>query len=179
MNKDEKLITKNEALTLLRVSDRALQKYAAQGKIEVRYIRGDSGRKEARYLENEVKKLQQEQERVIYRPSNSLTNTTEDNTPVPIRTSTPSVLEFTPEAFERFQKIFSPTLPPSEIKQKPILTLVEASTLTGLSKQKLVDAIKAQELPGAKVGNSWKVETQTLINYARSLVLGTLKVGNE
>jgi excisionase family DNA binding protein len=179
MKEDGRLITKNEALDLLRVTDRALQKYAAQGKLEVRYIRGDSGRKEARYIENEVKKLQEEQGRVIYRPTNSPPNLSEDNSPVPIRPNTPSVLEFTPEVFERFQKIFSPTLPPSEIKQKPILTLVEASTLTGLSKQKLVEAIKAEDLPGAKVGNSWKLETETLIHYARSLVLGTLKVGNE
>jgi excisionase family DNA binding protein len=178
MNQDEKLITKNEALDILRVSERALQKYAAQGKLEVRYIRGDSGRKEARYIEKDIKKLQEEQGRVIYRPSNSPTNSTEDHSPVPIRPNSPLVFELTPEIFESFQKILSPPLPPSEIKEKPILTLLEASTLTGLSKQKLVEAIKAKELAGAKVGNSWKLETQTLINYARSLVLGNPKIGN-
>lgn len=172
------LITRAEAIELLGISERQLQKYGATGKLKVMYVKGSRGQ-ESRYLRAEVEALAQEQSEIVTRaipfpsPGSKEATKSEREEPLNIPAITP-VHELPPlaaQALERLAELVSPSsLRPSELKEKPILTLREATVLTGLSYPRLRDAIRGGEIGGARIGHSWMVKTKELLSFAENLI---------
>jgi len=172
------LITRAEALELLGISERQLQKYGATGKLKVMYVKGARGQ-ESRYSRAEIEALAQEQEEIRTRPiplpstedRESAKSKIEESPNIPAITPLHDLSPLAIQALERLTERLSPSsLPPSELKEKPILTLREATVLTGLSYPRLRDAIRSGEIGGARIGHSWMVKTKELISFAESLV---------
>jgi excisionase family DNA binding protein len=61
------------------------------------------------------------------------------------------------------------TLSPVELAAKHLLTLDEAATLSGLSKNHLTDAIHSGKLKARKIGRGWKVKPVNLKSYTDKL----------
>ena len=57
----------------------------------------------------------------------------------------------------------------TELRSKLLLTLDEAQIVTGLSREILLDAIKAGELPSKIMGKAYRVKTQDLERYIANL----------
>ena len=57
----------------------------------------------------------------------------------------------------------------TELRSKLLLTLDEAQIVTGLSREILLDAIKAGELPSKIMGKAYRVKTQDLEQYIADL----------
>jgi excisionase family DNA binding protein len=61
--------------------------------------------------------------------------------------------------------------PPSiaDLAAKPLLTLAEASTLTGLSRAVLRDAIESKKLKARIIGRAWRVKRADLDMFIKKL----------
>jgi Helix-turn-helix domain len=57
----------------------------------------------------------------------------------------------------------------TELRSKPLITLDEAQIITGLSREILMDAIKAEQLPARIMGKSWRVKQKDLDRYIDEL----------
>jgi excisionase family DNA binding protein len=168
--KESDLVTRAEVLDLLNISERQLQKYGASGKLTVNYVKGKRGQ-ESRYVRKEIEELLNENNQIVTRgvttnerttpePTNELTTT-------PFQGLTPIALSF----LEQLKELLpSPSTRLSELKEKPILTLKEASALTGLSYARIREAIRNGELGAAKIGHGLMVRTEDALTYAKNLI---------
>jgi excisionase family DNA binding protein len=57
----------------------------------------------------------------------------------------------------------------TELRSKPLVTLDEAQTITGLSREILQDAIKNRELPSKIMGKSYRIKQKDLERYIDEL----------
>jgi excisionase family DNA binding protein len=167
----EVLVTRTEALELLNISERQLQKYGASGKLTVKYVKGKRGQ-ESRYVKKELQALLDENDSVVTRG----VTTDERTTPEPTNELTTTPFQGLPPIALSFLEQLKELLPPSstmrlsELKEKPILTLKEAAALTGLSYSRIREAIKNGELGAAKIGHGLMVRTEDALTYAKNLI---------
>jgi len=89
------------------------------------------------------------------------------DTPPAIARSHSVALNRPSDTLERLRELLPEpaSLPPSELKEKPILTLREAAVLTGLPTARLRLAVRDGFLIGARIGNSWMVDTDDLVEF--------------
>ena len=60
-------------------------------------------------------------------------------------------------------------VPSVPISDKLVLSLKEVQALTGFSKERLREAIKASDLKAQKIGNGWRVKRRDLESYVENL----------
>lgn len=159
-------MNKKEVAERLNVSTRLVEKYAAEGRLgEVKYVRGRTG-KQAEFDEQAVEKLKEELESPAY-PVTALQ--------APNR---PDAGLIAPQERERFiaaleafnvAKTSKPAPTITDLTAKHFLTLEEASTLSGLSRDFLSKAIKARKLKAKIIGRGWKIKPADLKTYTDKL----------
>lgn len=163
-------MNKAEVAEYLGISTRAVERYAAEGRLSVTYVRGKTG-KQAVYNQAEVEALKAELlspvKRAIVAPTSPDTKSSE------------SVEALASIEYDRIQQLIGAVaaygLPHQENKQlvpiehKPLLTLSEAQALTGLSRQYLRLAISQQELEARIIGKSWRIKRVDLDRYINDL----------
>ncbi len=176
------LLTKQEALEILGTTERQLQRYSAQGKLSVALIQGKSGKKEAHYNKDEIEEIRKTKFQATIKPQIVTTPDMSPTTRHPTQVAPPLFPNVTPDFIELLKETFAFPAPlrPSELKEKPLLNLREATTLSGLPISRLRQAIHTKELLGSKIGNTLLIDTQDLLSYCHAIVRGqTRKVGNE
>ena len=158
-------MNKKQAAEYLSVSERAIERYTAKGKLTVRYDKGKTGTV-AIYDDAQVKQLKAEM----------------DNPPVPARSNGhdkgDKLMRVTPSGLSLVQAIGAAigehigaksnghSVP---VESKLTLTLKEAATLSGLSRSWLVGAIHANKLKAAKRGRGWNIKRKDLDLYINKL----------
>jgi excisionase family DNA binding protein len=166
-------MNKQEACTFLGVSERSLARYAAQGKIQVTYTKGTRGNI-AIYDDTDLQRLKEE----LGQPTGVRLATA----PPPIENSaTTDKLATRPLAnmagfFEHLQArdetlITSLLQSRSQvaIENKLTLNLQEAAHLSGLSRNRLRDAIKEKKLKAKIIGRGWRMKRTDLEAYIQKL----------
>jgi excisionase family DNA binding protein len=158
-------MTKQEVADFLSVSTRAVESYAAKGRLSVTYTKGKRGQI-AVFDDGEVKRLKDELAQPAYpqRPGVSSPEQPHTQAIVPFGRSGlvpigagegASVLE----AYRRFVPV----------ADKLLLKLDEASALTGLSRGILRQAIEDKKLKARIIGKGWRVKRDDLDAYVRKL----------
>jgi excisionase family DNA binding protein len=165
-------MNKREAAEYLNVSERAVERYANRGKLSVRLEKGKRGNV-AVYDDGELRKLKAalDAERGVMRPAVALPDTPDQEPRQLARLSDVrgsvdflALLSQLGNAAQTRQ-----TLSPVELAAKHLLTLDEAATLSGLSKNHLSDAIHSGKLKAKKIGRGWKVKPLNLKSYTDKL----------
>ena len=169
-------LTKQEAAELLGVSVRALQRYVQQGKISVIYIKTKQG-DQALYNKEELEEFKNSRKGVTIRPAieneqnnkeNNSKKTNEKSLLSPIndngllepleKIQFLSTLETIGEALKKQTKL-------SELSHKKILTLDEAKSISGLSRNFLLQSIKSKKLKAKIIGKGWKIKQIDLDSF--------------
>jgi hypothetical protein len=137
-------MTKKEVAEFLGISIRLIERYSKEDKLgEVTYVRGKTGR-EARYDRAAIERFKAEHDAPRLRP--------EQPTAQPVRALVPAVREQQDRLITALESIATnqanghdrPTV--VAIESKPLLKLKEAQALTGLSREKLIEAIEGGKL---------------------------------
>jgi excisionase family DNA binding protein len=168
-------MNKKEVANLLGKSVRAVQRYTSDGKLTVKYVQGKNGL-EAIYNEAEARRLKAEIETPVYQVKQADPGTPTDSTALTRatlsdleRVTSMAAITFGERMVAAVQAL-KPTQPAAlSIADKLTLTLQEAATLSGLSRNWLIDAIKAQRLKAAKRGRGWNIKRADLDAYVRKL----------
>jgi len=152
-------ITKRQAAELLGVSLRAVNRYAAAGKLSTTYRKNAHGWTEAIFnaAELEALKKQLEAPQPIQRQEKALTLRDADK-------GVAVVLERLSEALETLKK--RPAVP---IEAQLTLSLRDAARLSGLTKGYLLKAIKKRKLKAAKRGRGWNIKRGDLKRWVAKL----------
>lgn len=154
-------MNKKQAAEYLSVSERAIERYTAKGKLHVTYEKGKTGTI-AIYDEAELKTLKSEMK----------------NPPAPQRStdSSDKLMRVTQSGLALAQAIgqaIGEQLPKPNghvpIESKLTLTLKEAASLSGLSRSFLVGAIHNKKLKAAKRGRGWNIKRADLDSYVSKL----------
>ena len=165
-------LNKEDAATFLGVSVRALQRYAAQGKLSVTYTRGTRGQV-AQFNEDELKAFKQQLAQPAYPQRPTVTGEPYDKpglqavAPVTASSLVPIAIgERLITALEQLQPNGHVTI---SLGDKLTLSLKEASLLAGLSRSFLLDAIHDKKLKAAKRGRGWNIKRADLDLYVKKL----------
>jgi excisionase family DNA binding protein len=160
-------MTKEQAAEFLGVSVRAVQRYAAQGKLSVSYTRGERGQI-AQYDEKELDGLKEQLTQPVYPQRGVVESGSHDKPgsraimpvmPSSLVLSSPADPRVVMEAYRRFVPI----------ADKLTLSLADASALAGLSRDLLRTAIKSGRLKAAKRGRGWNIKRDDLDSYIKKL----------
>jgi excisionase family DNA binding protein len=84
----------------------------------------------------------------------------------------PSVVERLVNALEALRSGIQPAAPSvsiTDIAHKLLLGLPEAAALSGLSRNRLREAIRDGKLEGQKIGRKWMIKRSALKSYVRKL----------
>lgn len=160
-------MNKEDAAAFLGVSVRALQRYAAAGKLSVTYTKGPRGQV-AEFSEEELTKFKEQLETPLHRPAVTSTDTPDQQAVIPV-TAAPLVPQALGEKLVSALEALQPRPTTVAIEHKLILTLLEASSLCGLSKNFLRDAIKGRKLKAQLIGKGWKIKRSDLEAYVKKL----------
>lgn len=147
----------------LGVSERAVERYAQEGKLSVKYVPGKRG-KRAEYNEMEVTALKEELQAPVYRSQVTPTISDALSSGIVGVTSTlasPKALEFL-ETIAEAQQI-------ALLWSRLVWSLEEAALATGFSRFHLRAALALGTLQGKKVGRGWKVRPDDLRKYTKLL----------
>jgi excisionase family DNA binding protein len=181
---------KEVAAKYLGISTRSLERYMAQGRIEVRYERSDKTRPKATFDKDELDRFKSELETPSFRPAvvaedsatprhdgsgnaveadgadrGELRHTPPELAIVAEGADTTAIVGALVQAFEivvERQRGTVSALPPD---RKILLSLREAQVLTGLSRATLRQAIAENKLKAQVVGRGWKVKRTELEQY--------------
>jgi len=171
---------KEEAAKFLGISTRSLERYLAQGKISARYERSDKTRPKAIFEKEDLERFKEDLSIKTVRPAvipeDSATLRQESDTSRQTLTNLPIVWgtdgekagEAVIEALARAIELVMErerrkgAFPPDK---KTLLTLKEAQILTGLSRQRLKDAITTGKLKATNLGRVWRVKRSELDRY--------------
>lgn len=156
------MLTKREASAALGVSERAVNRYVAKGKLTVSYRKRASGSQEALFDEEEVERLKAKMEAPPPPQSKAETALTRRDKGQAVAAVT--VVE---QLAARLSEISRPSVVPVEAKL--MLTLAEAAQLAGLSRGLLLEAIREGRLKGQKLGRGWKVKRSDLEKWVARL----------
>ena len=184
------MLDKKQAAEYLQVTTRSLERYTNEGRISVRYEQSPNG-EIAMFDPEELKKFKTdkqtsrikptvEPDRPHDRPSNPQSQIT--------RSSQPQTELYNPSQETNFglATLIAPLgalfnnltkaidnhgsrVTTTELRSKLLLTLDEAQTITGLSRDILQDAIKAGQLPSKMMGKAHRIKTQDLERYIANL----------
>ena len=157
--------TKQEAADFLGVSTRAIESYAARGRLSVTYTKGRRGQI-AVFDDTELEKLKDE-----------LTQPTFPERPQVISSEQPrneAIVPFGASALIPTQSndprgILSEYRRFVPVADKPLLKLQEAQALTGLSRHILKSAVEAGALKAQLIGRSWRIKRTDLDSYIANL----------
>jgi excisionase family DNA binding protein len=162
-------MNKKEVAEALGITTRQVETYASKGRLgEVKYVRGRTG-KQADYDAEAVAVFKAE----LDNPDHSITalqaaNSQPSGLSVPASDRLITTLEalgFTRDHANTRQP--SPSI--ADLAAKPLLTLAEAYTLTGLSRGILREAIDAGKLKARIIGRAWRVKRDDLNVFIRKL----------
>jgi excisionase family DNA binding protein len=165
-------MNKKQAAEFLGTSERAIERYAAKGKLTVRYQKGQRG-DEAVFDERELKKLRAEleQKHSRVRPAVAPMSDTPDD-----QTLALSEVSRNQQANQLLALIATAMQPgpagthaPVAVENKLILTLAEAQALTNLSRDHLRAAIETGKLKARIIGRGWKIKRADLDKYVLKL----------
>lgn len=156
-------MNKTEACEFLGVSERSLARYASQGKIGVKYIKGARGNV-AEYDDDDLKRLKEElSQPVQVRGAVERLPANLAIAPVAGVGGVPDILALIAERLKPQDK------PTVAIENKLTLSLAEAATLSGLSQSFLSQSIHAQNLRAAKRGRGWNIKRDDLDTFIKKL----------
>jgi excisionase family DNA binding protein len=152
-------MNKKEVAAELGISLRSVENYSKKGQLSVRYEKGARG-DVAVYDPSEVRALKAVLQArtaivptVIHERPEAITRTIPESTAIALRRPTPA----------------PPILPPSELAYKLLLTLSEASLLTGLGKWTLNQARKEERLKAVRLGGSFRFRPDDLKDFIANL----------
>ncbi len=158
------MMNKKEASEFLGISIRQVENYAKQSKLSVRKEKGKTGDISV-YDERELKRLKAELDsKRAPRPS-VVTESSESTELVRASDSRLSDVSRFAETLERMQIGNRKAGRDVAVENKPLLKLDEAAALTGLSRQILRDAIKAEELKGKLIGRAYRIKRADLDEF--------------
>ncbi len=159
-------MNKREVAEALNVSTRVVERYDKDGRLGVKtYVRGKTG-KQADWKAADVERLRVELEAVDY-PTNALEATNSQRAGLVV----PEERERLIAALEAISSQRDSHRAPSftDLAAKPLLTLQEAQTLSGLSRGTLRAAIDAKKLKAQIIGRAWRVKNKDLQAYIDKL----------
>ena len=154
---------RQEAAEYLGVSVRTIDKYIAQGRLTVRYQKATRGRVAVLNLE-ELDAIKSEQETPLVKPrvfTNDVPSELPSRAEHPFQFPTP--IHISPSSPRERDLLIT------EIAAKPLLTLREAATLSGLSKQFLKESIQKEKLQGSIIRGAWRIHRQHLDDFLAEL----------
>jgi excisionase family DNA binding protein len=162
-------MNKKEVAEALGITTRQVETYASKGRLgEVKYVRGRTG-KQADYDAEAVAVFKAE----LDNPDHPITalqaaNSQPSGLSVPANSdrliTTLEALGFTRD-HERARAL--PSI--ADLAAKPLLTLAEAYTLTGLSRGILREAIDAGKLKARIIGRAWRIKRDDLNAFIKKL----------
>jgi excisionase family DNA binding protein len=165
-------MTKTEAAVYLGVSTRAVERYAATGKLASHYERGKTGQVLA-FDESELERFKAELEapRPNVRQEASSDLARLDATP-----NAAAIEVLATEVLARLMEAAQGSAPSPDksrlsvpVESKLLLTLAEAQALTGLSRGVLRAAIAAGDLKARQIGRAFRVKRGDLESYVKKL----------
>ncbi|GAC1457326.1 MAG: hypothetical protein NVS2B14_00570 [Chamaesiphon sp.] len=170
------MLTKQEAAEFLGVTVRTLERYGQEGKIGGRYKKGKT-RSILVYDQDELETFKAQLETKTYKPAveNTSTNTDTEKTElsrfVEVNQVSPSLdkLSMLVDTLQRVREeheIDRATVP---IHYKLTLSLDEASALSGISRQRLRDAIRSGTLKAIALGRGYRVKRTDLESFVSSI----------
>ncbi len=171
-------ITKDEAAKILDKTPRAVERYAAAGRLSVTYERGKT-RDVPVYERGEVEALATEL-RQPSTPARGVVTTQSDNGDVGVSQGvaipSPHALQRAPseQGMQAFALMIADALQGAQTP-KMLLTLTDAAEVSGLSVSHLLKAIHAKQLDGRKIGRGFKVRPSDLHEYAKQVWEGAPK----
>jgi len=155
-------MNKQDVATELNCSTRQVEKYASEDRLgTIEYVRGKRGR-EAKYDDEAVARLKAE----LTVKSQEIIGTAPQS----------HALQRAPseQGMQAFALMVADALQGSQAP-KMLLTLLDASELSGLSASHLLDAIHAKQLDGRRIGRGFKVRPSDLHEYAKRVWEGAPK----
>jgi excisionase family DNA binding protein len=162
-------MTKEDAAAFLGVSTRAIERYTSSGRLSVRYEKGKT-RPRAIYNKEELIQLKAELENPsLIRPQVQQPGASNNQSlaiaPTKPDTQFAEFVGVVASAFEqaRSHHVIVP------LADKLTLNLQEAAALSGLSKQRLRDAIREKKLKAQIIGRGWRVKRDDLEAYIKKL----------
>lgn len=170
------MLNKQLAAEFLGVTVRTLERYTQEGKIGGRYEKGKT-RSVLVYSEDELRTFKTELETTTYKPAVAQTPTNPDKNeaalskfvevpqPLPLLEGLNHLADVL-KAIREEQEIDRLTVP---IHHKLTLSLAEASALSGISRQRLRQAIKDGTLTAHAIGRGYRVKRTDLEDYVDSL----------
>jgi excisionase family DNA binding protein len=173
-------MNKTEAAEFLNVSTRGLERYVAAGKIGGHYERGKTG-KVLTFDESELQRFKDELEaptsRAIALPDKArqapkrqgATQPTSRALAKPDAASNALSIDVLGALAEWARDNARQAAPAIPIEAKPLLSLIEAQALTGLSRNTLRAAIDAGKLKAQRIGKGWKVKRRDLDSWIEKL----------
>ena len=168
-----KTYTKTEAADYLEVSTRAVERYVAKGKLTPTYARGATGQI-ATFTEAELKKVKTEMEAPPVRPAHPPTPATSGDGPdKALARRGPSDLSALVAALREgtAAAISRQASGAVSLTEKMMLSVFEASELSGVSRGLIERAVREGKLKGAKVGHrgAWAVRRADLEAWVKKL----------
>jgi excisionase family DNA binding protein len=173
-------MNKKEAADFLGVSTRAIERYAAKGKIGVSYTKNQTGQALAEFNDEDLSRLKAEMDQAPYprrpavenRPADIPDNHDNGNSRGNQALMPRNLIDFAELLSIRVGKQILEAQNnhrPVAISDKLTLSLSDASYLSGLSRGFLRDAIKARKLKAAKRGRGWNIKRLDLDGYVKKL----------
>jgi excisionase family DNA binding protein len=162
---------KKEAAEFLGVSERAIERYTAKGKLNPKYEKAQGGGQIAYFDEKELKALKSQMEQPKAAPSPvkripQQEDKQKTDTALTLRASAPNLAQMFAAAFQAYKETEQGSV---AVTDKLTLALDEASILAGLSKSYLVADIHAKKLKAAKRGRGWNIKRADLDAYISKL----------
>jgi excisionase family DNA binding protein len=158
---------KKEAAEFLGISVKSLERYTQKKRVGVSYVRGKTGN-EADYDNAELERFKQELSQTSYIPAvvkdgqHGQAETSLAIIPKLVNEDGSSKIISLLESMVKYQK-------ESIAGEKLTLSLAEAATLAGLSKNYLKKAIDGGELKAAKRGKGWNIKRTDLEEWVEGL----------
>lgn len=188
-------MNKTEAAALLGVSVRAVERYAAADKLPARYIRGKTGQI-LDFEQADLERFKIEIETPTPKGTSTATTSSDDQrqgerdkarqeatedtrqsstmalakvvAPHTEASQTNPALQLLVQALQELQKTGGRPLS-VPVEAKPLLTLAECSTLTGLSRATLKNAVDQGTLNARQIGRAWRVRRDELDQWLQTL----------
>jgi excisionase family DNA binding protein len=165
-------MTKDEVAELLEVSTRQVERFTSAGRLSVTYERGTT-RKVPVYVRSDVERLKDEIEntthaRPAFVPAESQQTgiaTISDRGASQLSELVAILRDAADSSRQREDQPASIT----DLAHKLTLSLMEASQLSGLSRNHLRQAIEEKKLKARIIGRGWRVKREDLDAYVRKL----------
>ena len=173
-------MNKKEAADFLGVSTRAIERYAAKGKISVTYSKNKTGQSLAEFNDDDLKKLKDTLQQAPYPQRPTVEASISDKHDIHDNGNGRGSQALIPRNLIDFAELLSLGIGKQilasqghtgavPISDKLTLSLSEASQLSGLSRGYLTEAIHTKKLKAAKRGRGWNIKRLDLDSYVKKL----------